>query len=235
MTAKAILDELKPLGSAGYKKILFNHGVKEPCLGVKIEDLKKIQKRIKKDYRLALDLYDTGVYDAMYLAGLIADDAQMTKRDLERWVKKCGNGALSGSTVPSVACGSPHGKELALEWIESGSDFVAEAGWTTLSSLVSVKDDAELDLNELKRLLQRVEQSIHQAPNVVRYAMNSFVIAVGSYVQPLTDLALRTGEKIGTVSVDMGNTACQVPFAPDYIRKVEKRGNIGKKRKSAKC
>jgi len=35
--------------------------------------------------------------------------------------------------------------------------------------------------------------------------------------------------------VDMGNTSCQVPFAPDYIRKVQKRGTIGKKRKSAKC
>ena len=27
----------------------------------------------------------------------------------------------------------------------------------------------------------------------------------------------------------------QVPFAPDYIRKIQKRGTIGKKRKSAKC
>ena len=45
----------------------------------------------------------------------------------------------------------------------------------------------------------------------------------------------QTAEKIGTVSVDMGETACQVPFAPDYIRKIEKRGTIGKKRKSAKC
>ncbi len=75
MTAKAILEELRPLGSENYKRILLNHGVKEPCFGVKIEELKKIQKRIKKDYKLALDLYDTGVYDAMYLAGLIADDA----------------------------------------------------------------------------------------------------------------------------------------------------------------
>ena len=63
MTAKAILEEIKPLGRDSYKKVLFNHGVKEPCFGVKIEDLKKIQKRIKKDYRLALDLYDTGIYD----------------------------------------------------------------------------------------------------------------------------------------------------------------------------
>jgi hypothetical protein len=48
---------------------------------VKVEELKKIQKQIKKDYQLALDLYDTGVYDAMYLAGLIADDLKMSKKD----------------------------------------------------------------------------------------------------------------------------------------------------------
>ena len=58
MTAKAILAELKPLGSDGYKKVLRNHGVPEPFFGVKIEELKKIQKRIKVDYRLALELYD---------------------------------------------------------------------------------------------------------------------------------------------------------------------------------
>jgi hypothetical protein len=44
--------------------------------------------------------------------------------------------------------------------------------------------------------------------------MNSFVIAVGSYVQPLTDTAIQIGEKIGPVTVDIGKTACQVPFAP---------------------
>ena len=66
-TASSILAEIKPLGSEGYKRILFNHGVTEPCFGVKIEELKKIQRRIKMDYRLALDLYDTGNYDARYL------------------------------------------------------------------------------------------------------------------------------------------------------------------------
>jgi hypothetical protein len=65
--------------------------------------------------------------------------------------------------------------------------------------------------------------------------MNSFVIAVGSHVKSLTDTAIRTAEKIGRVTVDMGNTSCEVPHAPDYIRKVEQRGAIGKKRKMAKC
>ena len=234
MTAKEIIEEIRPLGSESYRRILFNHGVKEPCLGVKIGDLKKIQKRIKRNYQLALDLYDTGVYDAMYLAGMIADDARMTRKDLQRWADRA-YGAALGTTVSSVAAGSPVGYELALEWIESKKDSVAVAGWTTLSGLVSVKDDRELDVAELKRLLQRVQKTIHKAPNDVRYAMNAFVIAVGSYVRALTDLAIATAEKIGEVEVDMGETACEVPFAPDYIRKVQKRGTIGKKRKSAKC
>jgi hypothetical protein len=65
--------------------------------------------------------------------------------------------------------------------------------------------------------------------------MNNFVIEVGTYVQPLSKFAIQTAEKIGPVDVDVGNTSCQIPFAPDYIRKVEKRGAIGKKRKTAKC
>ena len=55
MTAQEILVEIKPLGRDSYRKVLFNHGIPEPCYGVKIEELKKIQKRIKSDYRVALD------------------------------------------------------------------------------------------------------------------------------------------------------------------------------------
>ncbi len=235
MTAKEILEEIKPLGSDSYKRVIFNHGVKEPCFGVKISDLQKIVKRIKKDYQLALDLYDTGNYDAMYLAGLIADDEQMTKKDLQRWIANASHRPLASSTVAWVAAGSAHGWELALEWIDAKTPLTAVAGWATLGSLVSIKDDTQLDLAALKRLLQRVQKTIHQAPDAVRRQMNSFVIAVGSCVQALTDIAIQTAEKIGSVTVDVGNTACQVPFAADYIRKVQKRGTIGKKRKTAKC
>jgi hypothetical protein len=137
--------------------------------------------------------------------------------------------------VSWVAAESPHGHELAREWIESKKENVAAAGWATLNSLVAIKDDAELDLAELKQLLQRVQKTIHQQPDRVRYVMNGFVIAVGAYVQALTDLAVQTGEKIGPVTVNMGTTDCKVPYSPEYIQKVQKRGAIGKKRKTAKC
>jgi 3-methyladenine DNA glycosylase AlkD len=235
MNAAEILAELKPLGKESYKRILRNHDIQEPVFGVSVEHLKKFQKQIKKDYQLALDLYDTGIYDAMYLAGLVADDARMTKKDLQRWVDNASGTALCGSTVAWVAAESQHGRELALKWIDSKKLLVAVAGWATLSSLVSITDDADLDLPELKQLIARVEARIHDEPDRVRYAMNGFIIAVGSYVKPHTELAIKTAERIGRVSVDMGNTACEVPYAPDSIRKVLARGTIGKKRKTAKC
>ncbi|MGV3757106.1 MAG: DNA alkylation repair protein [Verrucomicrobiota bacterium] len=235
MTATEILAELAPLGTASYKKVLVNnYCVKEPCFGVKIGDLKKIQKRIKMDHQLALDLYASGNYDAMYLASLIADDACMTKRDLQRWADAAYAGSLPGA-VASVAAGNPHGHEMALKWIESPKPLIAVIGWATFASLVSVKADADLDIPELKQLLQRVQKEIHKAPDAVRYEMNMFLIAVGCYVSSLTELALKTAAKIGPVSADLGNNSCEVFSATDYIRKVQDRGTIGKKRKSAKC
>ena len=235
MTAAEILGELRPLGRESYRKVMVRHGVEEPLFGVKIEELKKIQKRIGNDYQLALDLFDTGNYDAMYLAGLIADDARMTRRDLQHWLEHPKSAPLLGSIVPWVAAGSAHGWAVALEWIDSGAGRAGAAGWATLGGLVSIKPDADLDLAKLRQFLARVGKTIHAQPDNVRYAMNGFVIAVGGYVASLTDLALQTAERIGTVRVDMGDTACQVLSAPDHIRKIQQRGTVGKKRKTVKC
>lgn len=235
MTAAEILKQLKTLGADSCKRVLMNHGAKEPLFGVRISDLKKIQKRVRKDHQLARDLYDTGNYDAQYLAGLIADEAKMTKADLKRWLAKANCTATCGYVVAAVAAESRHGLELAREWIDSKKPEVAQAGWATLGAVVSILDDEELDHRELEKLLERVERTIHDAPNYVRYAMNGFVIALGSYVRAFTDAAMKAGRRIGRVEVDMGNTSCQVPYAPDYIQKVKARGSLGKKRKTARC
>src|SRR5258708_15235913 len=197
MTAKDIVAELKKLGTEQTKKMWMTHGAQEPCFGVKVEDMKKIQKRVKMDYQLALDLYDTGISDAMYLAGLITDDAKMTKQDLQDWAEKAYFPLMSECTVAWVAAEGKHGREMALKWIDSKKANIACSGWATLSSLIRITADESLDIAELKKLLERVGKTIHQQPNRVRYVMNGFVIAVGSYVKALTDAAIKTAKQIG--------------------------------------
>ena len=235
MTATDIVAELKTLGSETTKKTLMRHGAKEPFYGVKVEDLKKIQKRVKKNHHLALELYDTGISDAMYLAGLIAEPDKMKKADLQKWVKAAYWHMLSEYTVPWVASESPHGVELGLAWIDSAKEAIAACGWSTMASVASVRPDVELDLDLYAGLLERVEKKLPSAPNRVRYTMNGFVIAVGGYVVPLAERAKQVAKTIGQVDVDMGGTSCQVPDALAYIEKIEQRGKQGVKRKTAMC
>lgn len=235
MTLKEILIELENYGDEAIKKIYMNHGAKEPLYGVRIQDMKKIVKKVKKNHELSLELYATGNSDAMYLAGLIADENKISKSDLNKWVKGATNHGISEYTVAWVAAESKYGYKLGLQWIESSNELVATAGWSTLSNYAAITPDDKLDLKIYNKLLNRVEKNIHKAPNRVRYTMNGFVIAVGSYIIDLTEKASQVAEKIGKVSVNVGGTSCKVPIAVDHIRKVKDKDKLGKKRKMARC
>ena len=231
MKLPEVLDAIRAYGSASTKNTLMKHGAKEPVFGAKVADLKVLQKKIKKDQQLALALFDSGVYDARYLAALIADGAEMTEAQLQHWAATSNSQGISEYSVPWVTAEHPKGWDIALNWIDSNSELVASSGWSTLAGIVSMKADTELDIPMLKKLLKRVEKEIHSAPNRVRYVMNGFVIGVGAYVDALHEEAIATARKIGTVSVDMNGTACKVPGAEDYITASRsKPGGVQKKK-----
>ena len=143
--------------------------------------------------------------------------------------------AICSYTVAWVATENEHARELAMKWIGSKKVSTAISGWATYSGIVATRPDAELDLAEIKGLLDHVVREIRNTPDNVRYLMNAFVISVGGYVQPLLKQAKAAAKQVGTVQVDMGDTACQVPNATAYIEKIEKMGRVGKKRKTMKC
>ena len=235
MTVQEVLDQLEQYGDESTKNTHMNHGAKEPLYGVKVGDLKKILKQTKKDHELSLALYDTGISDAMYLAGLMADEKQISKEQLVNWVEKAYWSYLSEYTVPWVAAETDYGIELGLKWIESEEESIASAGWSTLAYYASVNQDEQLDIGLYRDLLDRVANEIHGAKNRVRYTMNGFVIAIGTYIKELTDHATKVAKLVGVVEVDMNGTACKVPFAGDYIQKVVDKDKVGKKRKTARC
>jgi 3-methyladenine DNA glycosylase AlkD len=236
-TAESIMAELKKKGREQTRKTYVRHGAPaERTFGVLTADLKVIAKTIKREQALACSLYETGYVDAMYLAGMVADGSQMTKKQLEAWAAGAGIMPLiSEYTVPWVAVESPHARELALKWMRSPREHVAASGWCTYAGIVAITPDEALDLPEIEGLLGLIVKEIAGAPNRVRYTMNGFVIAVGAYVKPLLKHAKEAAKKIGTVSVSMGDTACKVPLATAYIEKLEASGRVGKKRATIRC
>jgi 3-methyladenine DNA glycosylase AlkD len=239
---ESIMAELKRKGSEKTRNIYSRHGMPiERMFGVSIADLKTIAKAIAKTSRderqaLAGELYRTGIMDAMYLAGILADGKQMTRKQLQTWADgAAGMQMISEYTVPWVTVENAEGRSLALDWIKSKKEHVATSGWCTYSGLLATTPDSSLDMAEIEELLTSVVTRIKGARNRERLTMNGFVISVGTYVQPMLDKAKAAAQKLGEVSVDMGETACKVPLATAYIAKIEAAGRVGKKRRTIRC
>ena len=235
MTVKEVMKTLESMGSEQTRKIYKKHGAECPIFGVKVGDLKTIVKKVKKDHDLSLGLYATGNGDAMYLAGLIADETKMTKKDLKIWAKQSNWYYTSEFAVPWVAAETKHAESLADEWIKSKKENLASTGWATWSCIATLKEDADLDIKKLKAMIDHVGETIHDQPNRVRYTMNGFVLTVGGTVKALTSHAMKVAKKIGKVSVNVGETSCKVPFVPEYLEKMKSKNRIGKKKKTCRC
>ena len=234
MTKDEVLKELKSYGSEPIRKVLMAHGADNTTYGVKISDMKKTVKKIKKDYKLSLDLFNTGIYDAMYMAGLIADEDKMTKKDLNVWAENSKTYGTSEYTVAWIAAESKFGWELANEWIKSKKENIASSGWSTFSNYIALTENDKLDLKAIEKLMEKVLKDINASPNRVKYTMNGFIISVGSYIPQLSSKAIEIGKKLGVVEVDMKGTSCKIPSAVDYINKVVARG-YAKKKKTVRC
>jgi len=236
-TVTSILADLKKKGSENIRKIYARHGMAvDRVYGVKVADLKVVAKTIKGQQPLACELFATGTMEAMYLAGMVADGARLTADQLNSWLRNAaGLRMIAEYTIPWLAVEHPQARELALRWVDSNVEHIAAAGWCTYGGLVALRPDEQLDLAEIRGLLDRVVREIHSAPNRVRHCMNNFVISVGGYVRPLLGEAKAAARKIGVVKVDMGETACKVPGALACIEKIESMGRVGKKRKTMRC
>ncbi len=235
LTLEEVMSKLEAMGTEQTKKTFFRHGAKEPCFGVKIGDLKTLVKQVRKDQALALALYDSGNHDAMYLAGLSVNPKQMGKEQLQTWARQAYWHMLAEYTVAGVAAESPFALDLAREWLDSDQELIAACGWSTYANYISITPDKQLDIAEIRGLLKRVRETIHEERNRVRYTMNGFVIVAGTSIAALQEEAREVAEQIGKVHVDVGETACKVPLATAYIRKVEALGKTGIKKKTCIC
>lgn len=120
-SAASITTLLKKKGTEKMREMYARHGMpKERAYGVRMGDLKAIAKTIKGQQALAAELYETGMLDAMYLAGMVADGRKMSAKELHGWADAAaGMSMICEYTVPWVAVEHPEARELAAKWIAS--------------------------------------------------------------------------------------------------------------------
>lgn len=219
MKCAEVMKALKGYGSEQTRKTYARHGIVGDLYGVKHGDLAKLRRKTGVDQALALELWETGNFDARVFATQIADPALMRVKDMESWRKDLDGHALSNA-LSNVAQRSPMAVKMMRKWMAFKSEIVANAGWMMLAGIAR-ENPGWLTKKEYRDFLKTIEQEIHDVPNRVRHAMNAAVISIGSHTDEKS--AMATAKRIGQVLVDHGDTSCKTPDAMAAIRK--KRGH----------
>ena len=235
MELSEIMDELKSLGKERTKKIYMSNGAREPVFGVTISAMKPIFMKTKFNQPLAEQLYETGNYDAMYLAGMIAEPKKMTEEDFDRWIEEAYFYMISEFIVAVTLAETDIAFSVADRWINSGNELTMAAGWSCYNWLLGTRKDSEFDKDKLLVMLNRVCESIHNQPNRTKYAMNDFIMAVGISYLPLHEEAKTIAGEVGKVDVFMGKNLAQTYVAIEFIQNGVNKGRLGFKRKHVRC
>ncbi|MGR6905326.1 DNA alkylation repair protein [Lysinibacillus sp. BSL11] len=235
MNADLVMQELEALGKERTKKMYMSNGAHEPLFGVATGAMKPIAKKIKIDQTLAEELYATGNYDAMYFAGVIADPKAMTVEDFNRWIEAAYFYMLSDYVVAVTLAEAPISQEVADAWIASGEELKMSAGWSCYCWLLGNRKDSEFSESKLAHMLEIVKNTIHDAPERTKSAMNNFLYTVAISYVPLHEQAVATAQAIGPVEMKRDNKKSTQLNAYETIQKEIERGRIGFKRKYVRC
>ncbi len=217
LNCSQVLKQLKAMGTAQNRKVYARHGAPPEMLGVSYANLGKLNKQIKTDHNLAIQLWETGLLDAQILATMICDPELLKKSDCDRWVKDSTCYQLTGAVAGAIAR-SPHAVSRYEKWRKAKPEFTQTAAWSTLAGIVKHNPEA-VNKPILKEAINRIETTIHTAPNRARESMNTCLICIGTYRDDLRKAAIATAIRIGNVDVDHGETGCKTPDAASYIEK----------------
>ncbi|WP_422124544.1 DNA alkylation repair protein [Planococcus sp. X10-3] len=235
MEFETVMQELEALSKERMKKIYMSNGAREPLFGVTTGEMKPIAKKIKIDQELAEKLYATGNYDAMYFAGIIADPKAMTAADYDRWMDSAYFYMISDFVVAVTLSESDIAQEVADKWIASGEELRMSAGWSCYCWLLGSRKDEEFSESKISDMLDLAKDTIHDAPERTKSAMNNFIGTVGVSYKPLTEKALQTAKQVGTVELKKDNKKSSFLNASPTIEKAMEKDRIGFKRKYVRC
>ena len=216
MTKTQVMRRLKTVGSAQTRKIFGHHGVQGDFYGAPHGELVKLKRTIQVDHDLAEELWATGIFDARYLATMIADPASMTSKRLNAWVRDLDCYAITDGFA-ALAVQSRSAESCMKRWTAAKGEWVGQAGWWLLSNFA--RNDDRFPDSYFEEYVKAIESRIHGSKNRVRHSMNGALISIGLRNPRLRKKALDAARRIGRVDVDHRKTSCKTPEAVAAIQK----------------
>jgi len=205
---------------------LHNHSSKKlKSFGIGLTVLRKLAKQIGRNRPLALQLWDSDIYDAKIIALLIDDPKQITREQAEMQVEHLKQGHLAHVFS---SCGAPLAKtpfvvDLLVEWINSEDKMRRSCGYGLLYEISKSKKKSAPDNDFFQDCIEKIRVSFDNEHIAVQGAMGGALLGIGKRNAILNAAALKVAKKIGPIEIKSDSGKC-APFdvvkhlTSDYIK-----------------
>lgn len=182
-------------------------------LGIYQKDIKELAKEIGKDSSLAIQLFDSGIYEARILCSKLFKPKELTEALMEKWVKTFENWEICDSFSMGLFAKSEYAVSKAIDWSSRNNEFEKRAGFAIMAAYCMADKKAENGVYE--SLLPIILRESTDERNFVKKAVNWALRSIGKRNKDLNKSALQTAYKIA----ELDNKAAKW-IAKDAIREL---------------
>ena len=186
---------LESQGSAEGRAALDRYGITatEP-FGVPVGVMRQHAKRLGTQHELALELWETGRYEARMLTTMLADAGRVTAKQADAWVRECDNWALTDTLCFGLLDRTRFAWPRISKWSRARALFVKRAGFALLWSLST--HDRTAEDRAFVEALAHVEAQAHDGRPLVKKAIDMALRAVGKRNSRLHVVALEVAGRL---------------------------------------
>jgi len=196
MTFEDIISKLKTLADpdkVALKEQKFGV-IADNALGVYLQDLKVLAKEIPKDDQLAIQLFDSGIYEARLLCSKLFDPKNLTETLSEQWVSTFDNWEICDSFSMGIFAKSRFAVPKSIEWTTRTKEYEKRAGFATIAAYCMADKKAANEVFEqfLPIIIREsTDERIH-----VKKAVNWALRNIGKRNRDLTKSAINCAKQI---------------------------------------
>jgi len=189
--------------------------VSENSLGIYHKDLKVLAKEIGRDNELAVQLFDSGIYEARLLCSKLFKPKDVTEELMEKWVKTFENWEICDSFCMGLFAKNKLAVKKIQEWSLRQPEFERRATFATIAAYCMA--DKHTDNEVFESFFSIIKKAANDDRIYVKKAVNWALRNIGKRNRDLNQSALSVAREILLID----SKAAQW-IAKDALRELEK-------------